>query len=223
MRWFIKNNNIGSVVDNVIQVPEVHTAEFAKKTPYQAVPILELHGGGVLTESAAILNYLAAKNGQRAEYPEDPLLAARVHEAQLHHDHLARMFTVTAFRKWLPLAFGAPLTASAVNEEIAKAFEQVRWNFQLLDTILGQHKWIAGDIFTVADYNVICELNQWPILEEAGLLPDTLKLADFANLQRYVNDAKQVPNHDEFVAETVGFVQFLKSKAAANAAAAATS
>jgi glutathione S-transferase len=219
VRWFVKNNSI-PVELNTIEFGDAAKPEYAEKTPYQAVPILELHSGGVLTESCAIINYLATKYEKRTEYPEDALLLARVHEAQFHNnDSLARLFSAKVFRHLMPIFFGAPLTPAAVQAVIEKEFDGISWHFKLLDGILQRQKWIAGASFTVADYNVICELNQWPLMESAGFIPEVLKLAHFPGVSRYLQDAKQIPSHDEFAAETGFAIGLLKAKAEANAAA----
>lgn len=220
VRWFVKNNSI-PVTENVIAFGENTKPEFIAKSPFQAVPILELSGGGVLTESSAIVTYLALKHGKRAELPEDPLLMARVLEAQLRNNGgFARNVSYVIFRPVFPIMFGAPLTFAAVQASIAKALDSdAGWELKLLDTILQQQKWIAGDSFTVADYNVICDLNQWPLLEEGGFLPDSAKLVNYPGISRYLSDAKQVPNHDDFTPEVAFVVRMMVEKAKANSAA----
>jgi glutathione S-transferase len=220
VRWFVKNNSI-PITENVIQFGDNTKPEFIAKSPFQAVPILELNGGGVLTESSAIVNYLAAKYGKRAELPEEPLQLARVQEAQLRNNGgFARNVSYALFRPVFPLMFGAPLTFAAVQENIAKALDSdAGWELKQLDTILQQQKWIAGETFTVADYNVMCDLNQWPLLEAAGFLPDSAKLINFPGISRYLSDAKQVPNHDDFTPEVDFVVKMLAEKAKANSTA----
>jgi glutathione S-transferase len=212
VRWFAKNNGIPLVL-NPIPFGDNAKPEFVAKSPYQAVPILELQdGGGVLTESCAIINYLALSHGKRAEYPEDPLQLARVHEAQFHNnDSLGRQFTAAVLRPQVPLYLSGTGTRTALQDTVTSNMASFLWEFSLLNDLFIRQKWIAGQTFSVADYNLICELNQWPVMESAGFLPESLSLAKYPGIARYLEDAKLVPNHDEFVADFVGFINTIKT------------
>lgn len=198
--WFLKNNNITDVSLEVVDLLKgAHLSpEFYEKSIYQSVPILELDDGSYLTESAAIINFLASHYNKRAEYPVDPLQAARVHEAQLHHDSIGRLVTTHVFRPCTAPLMNPAVTGDQIRAVIASKADEVAYAFSLLNTILGKTKYIAGNNFTVADYLVICELNQLPFCTK--FLPEKLQISNFPNVERYLQDAKEVPHHDEFLA-----------------------
>lgn len=197
--WFMKNHNIDikhTLVD--IMKGATNTPEFREINLFQSIPVLKLEDGTYLSESSAILNYLATKFTSRNEYPDDALLLARIHEAQLRHDNLARLATTHALRPCLARMRNPALTSAEIREKIEAGSEPLKWALQALDGIFAKQSYIAGNTLSVADYNVICELNQLPGLD--SVLPDDLKVSAYPNIARYLDSAKLIPNHDEFLA-----------------------
>jgi glutathione S-transferase len=68
-----------------------------------------------------------------------------------------------------------------------------------LEKTLSNQKYIAGDNLTIADFNVACELNQLPFLNQ--FLPADLRVTPetFPNVARYMKDMAAVPGHDDFL------------------------
>lgn len=200
INWFMKANGITGVgfvfVDFV--TGQHLSAEFTQKSIYQAVPILELEDGSYLSESAAILNYLAVHFGKRAEYPADAVKAARIHEAELHHDSLARVITVECVRPFLPVLL-KKATIDVPLAAIEKSKGKVAEALATLNTVLGGRPFIAGEAFTVADYLVACELSQLPMLAKLGI-PEVLHLTTYPNLVAYIDRVRaHSPLYDEFL------------------------
>mmetsp|Transcript_71416 Transcript_71416/g.83078 ORF Transcript_71416/g.83078 Transcript_71416/m.83078 type:complete len:242 (-) Transcript_71416:58-783(-) len=211
VQWFLRNHNIKDVELKPVDILSgaTHTPEFSEKiNAFQSVPVLQLSaeesgadGGQYLTESSAILNYLASKYKIETEYPlHDAKAVARVHEAQFRHDELSRLVTTMAVRPALARAMNRSVSKEDVIAKLKSNSGDIMWVLLTLDKMLGAHKFIAGDHMTVADYQVICELNQLPLLEP--LLPETLQISatHYPNVHQYLERAKLLPNYDASVA-----------------------
>jgi len=198
VRWFIRRHGIEGITETELTLKQF--SKGVEESPYGAVPALVLDDASVLTESAAILAYISAqyKKGEE-EFPKDPLGQARVMEALLHHNELSRLITLDVIR---PL-FGRMLNpAGTTYEQLTAKFEEKRehltWALKLVDTLLSKQKWIAGNTMTIADYLVICELNQVPFLE--SVLPEYLHFCNYPNIAAYLESAKTLSGYEFSVA-----------------------
>jgi glutathione S-transferase len=110
------------------------------------VPVLVDHGADdshfVLTESAAILVYLAEKTGMLL--PAEPLARARVFEQLFFHaSGLGVAFgNAGYFRKLAPEP--VPLAIDRFGNEADRIVG-------VLDAVLAQHRYVAGDVLSIAD------------------------------------------------------------------------
>lgn len=119
---------------------EHKTAPFLALNPFGQVPVL-VDGEAVITDSTAILIYLAKRHGGEAWLPSDPLGAARVQRwLSVASGEIA--YGVCAAR--LLTVFGIPFDA---DEVIARAYRILG----LIDADLAGRDWIAADRPTVAD------------------------------------------------------------------------
>lgn len=121
----------------------VDTDAYAKLNPNRKVPVLE-DGDLVLYESHTILRYLARKHRQLL--PDDPLAAAI---ADQWMDWSATTLTpplIGVFFQTVRLP--VPRRDAAVLDAHAKVLRGV---MRILDARLGEHAWLAGDEFTLAD------------------------------------------------------------------------
>jgi len=140
---------------------EHFTEEFGKMNPFRKVPVID-DNGFILTESVAILRYLA-RDRKVAEhwYPSDLKKQAKVDE-YLEWQHLnTRLFCAMFFRhKFLePMMFNRPVE----DKKVARFKEEMEKCLAQIETIWlenGKKKFIIGDEISVADLLAVCELEQ---------------------------------------------------------------
>lgn len=113
---------------------------FLAINPFGQVPVLD-DEGTIITDSTAILVYLAKKHGNRSWLPDDPVGAARV---QRWLSVASGEIAYGACAARLITVFGAPFNA---DEVIGRAHTILG----LIDGELSQREWIAADHPTIAD------------------------------------------------------------------------
>ena len=158
VRIFLKEKgltNIDVVRIDLIALQHKKKA-YLQKNPLGLVPTLELDDGRVLTESMAICEYLEEL------YPEPTLFgydawqraqtreASRIAEFGLLHGAAQSFQHSSSFFKgrWEQL----PQNVTQGQKHFARHLER-------FDEILADRKWLAGDIFTVADITAICAID----------------------------------------------------------------
>lgn len=120
---------------------EQKTADFVALNPNAKVPVL-IDGPLVLTESAAILVYLAEKTGKLL--PPSGEGRARVFEQLFFHaSGLSPAFGQAGFFK--------KQAAEPQSIAIARFDAEAARTAGVLDALLGRHSFVAGDAFTIAD------------------------------------------------------------------------
>lgn len=120
---------------------EQKAADFIALNPNAKVPVL-IDGPMVLTESAAILVYLAEKTGKLL--PASGAHRARVFEQLFFHaSGLSPAFGQAGFFK-KQAAEPQPIAIARFEAEAARTAG-------VLDNVLGRHAFVAGDAFTIAD------------------------------------------------------------------------
>lgn len=149
---------------------------FAAINPLQRVPALELDDGTVLTESIAICRYLEAL------HPEPPLFGvgakdAAVVEMWQRRVELHLFFPIAhVFRNSHPAMKEMEVTQVPAWAEANKP--RVMEFLTLLDAQLKDHRYIAGDRYTVADITGLCAVDFMKVAKLAA--PETL-----GNLKRW--------------------------------------
>lgn len=127
-------------VDTDKQITE-SGADFTKINPKGYVPALRIDGGQILTENAAVLQYLADQNPGAGLAPK-PGTLERAHL----QEHLN--FTSSELHK----AFGPFFSADASDEEKQSAKENVKRRMDHFESIFNDgRKYLLGDNFSVAD------------------------------------------------------------------------
>jgi glutathione S-transferase len=205
VRLFIAENRIDAeeqVVD--LMTGEHYKEPYASINPNRLVPMLE-DGDFRLTESSAILKYLADKIGSPA-YPKDLKQRAKVNEVM---DWLNTQF----YRDWgyglaYPQLFPHHKRRSDEAHEGAIEWGQKNaenWLKILNDHWLGPNKqYLCGDQITIADYF------------GAGLVTlGELIRCDFAkypNVQRWLDNMKKLPNWNKVNEAFYGLRDALKDK-----------
>ncbi|XP_033760740.1 glutathione S-transferase theta-1-like [Pecten maximus] len=159
---FLKMNNIPFVPKPVaLRSGEHHTDEFKKLNPMSLVPVID-DDGFVLTESVAILKYLALKyNVPDHWYPRDLKAQARVDE-YMNYQHINTRYNCGMVFQQLviiPRAMRAPIQWPMVDnaknrlETVIAHLE----NYFLKDN---KQKFLCGSDISVADLLGVCELMQ---------------------------------------------------------------
>ena len=136
---------------------ETKADAFRRLSPFQQIPVIE-DDGMVLSESGAILVYLAEKAGRLAE--------ART-RAEVVRWCFAALSTVEPVISMIVLDDFAKKTDPVSREKRAG---QVKWAEQVLGGVekhLGEHAFTAGEEFTVADILMVTVLRQ---ARRAGVL-----------------------------------------------------
>ena len=133
----------------------VKTPEYLGKNPNGLVPVIE-DGGLVLWESNVIVRYLCAKHSAGDLYPE--ALEARF-DAERWMDWQQTTFNPAGRGAFIQLMRTAPdqRNATVTNDSIA-ATERL---LGVLEGHLAQHRFMAGDRFTMADIPIACEIHRW--------------------------------------------------------------
>ncbi len=160
---------------------EARTPDFLKKNPFGAVPVLELEDGRCLSESAAILMYLAEGTPY---FPEDQFERAKVAQwMSFEADYIQS--TIGSLRYWT-------LTGQEARAQIEGAGRRDAGERGLsgLERALTQSAFLVGGHYTIADiamfaYTCVAEdaefdLDEYPavsdwierVRQQPGFLPE---------------------------------------------------
>jgi glutathione S-transferase len=157
--------------------------DFVALNPNGRAPVLE-ENGYVLWESNAIVEYLAAKNpGLGLLPPETParLQATKwLYWESAHFDPACAVFAVERVVKAL-FNRGAEDPA-----EIARGNQLFERAGKVLDGALGQHRYVAGDTFTVADLSIGAAM----CIADQARFP----IENFRGIQRWLTELKAMPS-----------------------------
>ncbi|HHJ39110.1 MAG: hypothetical protein AXA67_11260 [Methylothermaceae bacteria B42] len=162
---------------NLIQGEQQQPA-FLKLNPTGRIPVLVDHNasGGqplVLTQSVAIVQYLAEKTGTLLPKGQD--MRARVYEwMQFHATDIGATF-LSAFYLQRRSFLGLSLSATLLKK---RAFELYRH----FDAQLTKHPFLAGPEYTIAD-----------VIAFPGVLAQEKRLGDYRHLNRWLQALKQRP------------------------------
>uniref|UniRef100_A0AAT9K459 glutathione transferase n=1 Tax=Amphiprion clarkii TaxID=80970 RepID=A0AAT9K459_AMPCL len=138
---------------------EQRSPEFIKLNPMQKVPVL-VDNGFVLTESDAILKYLANKYDVPDHwYPRQPEKRARVDEyTAWHHSntrpHAAKVFILEVL---LPTQTGSPVDEGRLSRALSELDDTL---VKMESMFLRRQPFLCGDDITLADLLAVCELMQ---------------------------------------------------------------
>ncbi|XP_035591336.1 glutathione S-transferase theta-2 [Oncorhynchus keta] len=172
---FLNCNKIPHKVKTVaIRKGENRTPEYTKLNPMQKVPVM-VDNDFVLTESDAILKYLATKYDVPGNwYPRHPERRARVDEyTAWHHTntrpHAAKVFLMEVL---LPHMTGQPADPLKVERALADLSDTLE---KLENMFLKRQPFLCGDDISLADLLAMCELMQ-PLGGGRDILKDRPKL-----------------------------------------------
>uniref|UniRef100_A0A8C1ZLU8 glutathione transferase n=1 Tax=Cyprinus carpio TaxID=7962 RepID=A0A8C1ZLU8_CYPCA len=171
---FLKHNKIPHTVENIVIRKGQHkTPAFTKLNPMQKLPVLE-DNGFVLTESDAILKYLAtAYNVPDHWYPKLPEKRARVDEYTAWNHTNTHINTSSIFLHEVLL----PCMGQPTNpENFEKVLADLDGTLDKLENMfLKNQPFLCGDDISLADLLAVCELMQ-PLCGGRDILKDRPKL-----------------------------------------------
>ncbi|XP_058470018.1 glutathione S-transferase theta-2 [Solea solea] len=138
---------------------ENKSPHFTKLNPMQKIPVM-VDNGFILTESVAILKYLATKYDVPEHwYPRQPEKRARVDEYTAWHHSNTRPHSTKVFilEVLFPTQSGSPVDSM----RLTRALSELDDTLDKLETMfLRRQPFLCGDDITVADLLAVCELMQ---------------------------------------------------------------
>jgi glutathione S-transferase len=181
-----------------------HLADKYKNlNPSCLVPTID-DDGFVLTESSAILKYLAEKHSSPA-YPKDLKARARINERMDWFN--TQFYREYAYHLIYPQIFPNHErgSESATNATVTWGQAQVERWLGVLDTaILGSHKYVAGDTISIADYL------------GAGIVSvgdvTRVDLSKYPNVDRWMKSMRALPSWSKTLEATAGFAKMMEAK-----------
>ena len=185
---------------------ENRSEAYTRLNPNQAVPVLE-HDGFVLTESSAILKYLADLTDLPA-YPKELKARARVNE-------MMDFFATNVMRDYVyGLVYARVLghyrlPGGAQKQFIGLHEPRAAKRLKALDTWIGSGQFVCGNTITIADY-----LGSGII--SAGELVG-LDLRPYPGVARWMNTMKALPTWDEVHAGFYGWRSAVEAQNKASA------
>jgi glutathione S-transferase len=180
-----------------------HLADKYKNlNPSCLVPTID-DDGFVLTESSAILKYLAEKHGSPA-YPKKLQARARINERMDWFN--TQFFREYAYHLLYPQIFPSQeRTKAATNATVKWGQRQVqRWLLVLDTAILGNHTYVAGDEISIADYL------------GAGIVAvgdlTRVDLSKYPNVDRWMKTMRALPSWKKTFEAAAGFAKKMEAK-----------
>lgn len=171
VEWYIKELDVDAEIVNLDMAAKEHKdAKYLALNPFGKVPAME-DGDLKLAESGAILLYLAEKYGGLTT----PEQRARANQ-------------------WILFANSTLTQAIFIEAMRDKQFAPI---FETLDKILGQHDFIDGPEFSVADISIAQTIAYIPMF-----LPQ-LDLSPYPNVNAYVKRCRDRPAAQATVAAPV--------------------
>jgi glutathione S-transferase len=176
---------------------------FLELNPSGMIPVLE-DGDFVLTESSAILKYIADKVDSPA-YPKDLKKRARVNERM---DWInTNFYREYAYHLVYPQVFPSHLRTSDVAQSSIVTWGKDKtehWLGVLDKSIIGNNKFLCGDEITIADY-FAAEVFSCGALIGVGF-------AKFPNVDRWFKTMQALPSWKKVNEVVDGFAASLKGK-----------
>ncbi|KAL0275072.1 UNVERIFIED_CONTAM: hypothetical protein PYX00_003052 [Menopon gallinae] len=157
--------------------------EFVKLNPQRTIPVI-VDDGFVLSESRAILGYLAEQYGgeNTSYYPNDPKARGVINQRLL--------FDVgTLYQRFLDayMEMFNSVTPIGVDEEKLTRLKEA---FEFLEIFMGDSEWMAGDDITIADYSLAVTVST---IEACGF-----DLSEYTRISSWLERCKrEMVNYEE--------------------------
>lgn len=158
---------------------ETQTDEFRLLNPNAKIPAMVLEDGRVLSESNAILNYLAADTDY---LPSDNYLRSQVLQWQFFEQYSHEPYIAVA--RYIKLYLGLP-------EERRADFESKKAGgnkaLAVMDKHLTKNAYFVGDAYSIADISLYAYTH---VAEDGGF-----ELAQYENIQAWIKRLESNPKH----------------------------
>ncbi len=201
---FVTENNLPVEFEVVDLFSGEHLRDpFAAINPNKMVPVLD-DDGFLLTESSAILKYLADKFDSPA-YPKDLRERARVNEAMdwfnsnLYRDYGYNLIYPQVFPHHKRPSDEAHQATIAWGKE-----KSTNWMQILNDRIIGDKPYLCGNEITIADYFAVA------IIQSGELIG--CNFASYPNIARWLETMTARPGFEKTYEVARGFAASLKDK-----------
>lgn len=168
------------------------TPEFMAKNPFGLLPVLELDDGTCIGETMAICRYLEATHPEPRLFGRTPIEQARVEEWSRHAELDGFGSVTEAFRNGFPgFANRGQGGSTEPIPQIPALVERGKAGFhrflKRIDARLADHRFLAGDAFSVADINALCAIDFARVIKES--IPEGL-----ANARRWHAEVSARPS-----------------------------
>lgn len=158
---------------------ETKTQAFIDKNPNGKIPLLELDDGRVLSESNAILNYLAVGSELVSE---DPFKQAKILQWQFFEQYSHEPYIAVA--RFINKYLGLP--EDRLDEYNAKQ-QGGHKALKVMETQLGKTEFLTGAHLTIADISLYGYTH---VADEGGF-----DLSGYPNIQAWLSRIKSQPNY----------------------------
>ena len=174
------------------QAGEADSDDYLKKFPSGVIPAYEERDTGFcLTESNAILIYLAQKHQWEDLLPQKDLQRnAKVHQwLHWHHSNL-RLATVHIFRPVMLGTMGVERKPEAEQRDAKLGAKAMRDNMLVMTHgALKSSPYLTGESLTIADIAAYCELDQLVALK-------AFDFSKWPEVSQWLGRMQQLPHHD---------------------------
>lgn len=174
---------------------EQNTPAHKALNPNGRMPVID-DDGFVLWESNAILEYLSAKKPQAGLLPDEPKARANVTKwlfwESAHWDPACAIF---AYERFVKAIFGRGVPDP---KEIERGEQLIGRLAPVLDGVLSEHRYVAGERLSVADIALGSSL----VMAEPAKFP----LEPYRNIQRWKADIAGLPGWKKAAEIRDGFV-----------------
>ena len=165
-------------IDVDILAGDTKSDDFLKKNPNGKIPLLELDSGETLSESNAIINYLAFGSDL---YPNDRLAQARVLQWQFFEQYSHEPFIAVA--RFINKYLGLP--ADKADEYAAKQTGGHK-ALQVMEQQLAETPFLAGEKVTTADISLYAYTH---VADEGGF-----ELKAYPAIRAWLDRVAALPN-----------------------------
>jgi glutathione S-transferase len=158
---------------------EAQTEQFKAKNPNAKIPLLEFQDGKILSESNAILNYLAANT---TLLPSNTFDLAKVQQWQFFEQYSHEPYIAVA--RFIAVYLNHPPERT---QEFQAKQQGGHKALQVMETQLNETRFLVGNTLTTADISLYGYTH---VAHEGGF-----DLSNYPNIQRWLSDIESQPGY----------------------------